>query len=131
MINFKILILNYLFKKYLIEEKEKHYISSVEILNYIFKGNILNLTNNITTLTEQGLVSMITGDMNNDNIISLLDYNQLLSCFGSTASSCAVADLNDDGIVDLSELYKYIKARIGIQTVQIYPEGSGFTVYEE
>jgi len=50
MINFKILILNYLFKKYLIEEKEKHYISSVEILNYIFKGNILNLTNNITTL---------------------------------------------------------------------------------
>ena len=42
-----------------------------------------------------------------------------------------LADANEDGIVDLSELYQYIKSHVSIQTVQIYPEGSTFPIYEE
>ena len=41
------------------------------------------------------------------------------------------ADDNSDGVVSLSELYGYIKAKVTMQTVQIYPEELGFTVYEE
>jgi hypothetical protein len=50
-------------------------------------------------------ISLITGDVNSDNHIDILDYNTLISCFGSkiNTASClngAGADINDDGIVD-------------------------------
>ncbi len=41
------------------------------------------------------------------------------------------ADVNEDEIVDISELYEYIKTNVTKQTVQIYPDGSEFPVYEE
>jgi len=41
------------------------------------------------------------------------------------------ADINEDEIVDLSELYKYIKLNVTNQTVQIYPEGSTFPIVEQ
>ena len=41
-----------------------------------------------------------------------------------------IADTNKDEIVDLYELYKYIKFHVTKQTVQIYPENSNFTVIE-
>jgi len=46
------------------------------------------------------------------------------------------ADTNEDEIVDMSELHKYTKQwvnnhRCKCQTVQIWPEGSSFPVYEE
>jgi len=40
------------------------------------------------------------------------------------------ADINEDEIVDLSELYKYIKLNVTRQTVQVYPEGSTFPIAE-
>jgi len=40
------------------------------------------------------------------------------------------ADTNEDGIVDLSELYQYIRIHVTKQTVQIYPEGSTFPIME-
>ena len=40
------------------------------------------------------------------------------------------ADKNEDEIVDISELYQYIKLNVTKQTVQIYPEGSTFPVVE-
>jgi len=40
------------------------------------------------------------------------------------------ADDNKDGIVDISELYQYIKLKVTKQTVQIYPEGSTFPIIE-
>ena len=41
-----------------------------------------------------------------------------------------LADINKNGIVDLSELYQYIKSHVSIQTVQIYPYGSTFPIME-
>ena len=40
------------------------------------------------------------------------------------------ANKNEDEIVDLSELYQYIKENVTKQTVQIYPEGSMFPIVE-
>jgi hypothetical protein len=51
-------------------------------------------------------VLLVSGDINNDNKLDILDYNILVSCFGnkSTTDSCGGkqvdADLNDDGVVD-------------------------------
>ena len=41
-----------------------------------------------------------------------------------------IADKNEDGIVDISELYQYIKLNVTKQTVQIYPESSIFPIIE-
>lgn len=56
------------------------------------------------------LASLVTGDINNDNQLDILDYNILVSCFGSKqqTSSCTNpptqqspgSDLTDDGKVD-------------------------------
>lgn len=53
---------------------------------------------------------LITGDVNNDNKLNILDYQALMSCFANKTqqASCAApltntstgADLNDDGVVD-------------------------------
>jgi len=40
------------------------------------------------------------------------------------------ADNNEDGIVDISELYQYIKVNVTRQTVQVYPNGSTFSIVE-
>ena len=55
-------------------------------------------------------ISLVAGDVNNDNHLDILDYNILISCFGSkqTTSSCTSipstqtsgADIDDTGIVD-------------------------------
>jgi len=41
------------------------------------------------------------------------------------------ADKNEDEIIDISELYEYIKFHVTRQQVQIYPYGSTFPIYEE
>lgn len=40
------------------------------------------------------------------------------------------ADKNEDEIIDMSELYQYIKLNVTKQTVQIYPDGSIFPIVE-
>lgn len=52
-------------------------------------------------------VTLITGDINQDNVLSILDYNILLGCYSGTSSAkdCdsvrkRMSDLNDDGRVD-------------------------------
>lgn len=55
-------------------------------------------------------VSLVTGEINNDDQLDILDYNILIGCFGSkqTTTSCTAApttsspgaDINDDGHVD-------------------------------
>lgn len=57
-----------------------------------------------TTITLPS-VTLVNGDINNDGQIDLLDYNALISCYGSkqTSTSCTnatAADLNDDGLVN-------------------------------
>lgn len=57
-----------------------------------------------TTMTLPS-VTLVNGDINNDGQIDLLDYNALVSCYGSkqTSTSCLNAqgaDINDDGLVN-------------------------------
>jgi len=40
------------------------------------------------------------------------------------------ADANKDGIVTMDEIYRYIKNHVNRQTVQVYPFGSEFPVYQ-
>ena len=61
-----------------------------------------NQDNTITT------VSLVAGDVNNDNKLNILDYNSILDCYSdlTAATNCASAeksinsDLNDDGAVN-------------------------------
>lgn len=63
----------------------------------------------ITRLGQNTLpnVTLVTGDSNNDNRLSVLDYNRLLDCFSdlNTARNCtaekkSTTDLNDDSYVN-------------------------------
>ncbi|MCL4354551.1 hypothetical protein M1349_03750 [Patescibacteria group bacterium] len=48
---------------------------------------------------------LATGDLNNDNILNLADYNIFISCFGEKqCDKKDLADLNDDGVVDEIDL---------------------------
>lgn len=49
--------------------------------------------------------TLVTGDLNQDNILDLADYNIFLSCYGSrTCNQKGVADVNQDGKVNAQDL---------------------------
>lgn len=58
-------------------------------------------------------ISVVNGDINNDNQLDIQDYNILLSCFGSkfTTSFCLNkrGDLDDDGIVDGADYNLFLR----------------------
>ncbi|HSW96533.1 MAG TPA: cellulase family glycosylhydrolase [Candidatus Saccharimonadales bacterium] len=69
----------------------------------------------IPTITQNQLnsfpiLSLTSGDVNSDNQINILDYNMIISCFGSKIASAACitppdpqtsgSDINDDGKID-------------------------------
>ncbi len=64
-----------------------------------------------------GPVELVTGDLNQDNVLDLSDYNIFLSCFGTkSCSQKAAADLNLDGKVneiDLNIFYSGLASRQG------------------
>jgi len=68
---------------------------------------ILTLTQGQTTTVPT--TDLTAGDIYNDNQISLLDYNQILSCFGSTQSTCTPSDLDDDGTVGGSDYNLFLR----------------------
>lgn len=67
-------------------------------------------------------VTLITGDINYDNKINILDYNFIVSCFGKKINSVSciespqftngnpLADLNDDGVVDGIDYNLFIRS---------------------
>ena len=86
------------------------YILQIKMDEFLTKTvpGIISVSANGTVVVPS--VSVITGDINNDNKIDILDYNSVVGCFGSKqqTSSCtapitqqsAGADINDDGTVD-------------------------------
>lgn len=81
------------------------YLVLVKIANFLPKQipGIISVTGAQTISLPQ--IALVTGDINNDDQIDILDYNLLISCFGSksTAASCTnqqASDINDDGTVD-------------------------------
>jgi hypothetical protein len=88
----------------------------VRIDNSLWKAiNGISLTSGQTTNTQN--LKLITGDLNQDNILNLLDYNAMLACYGT--KQCAQktkADLNMDSAVDekdLNILYVAFSSREG------------------
>lgn len=87
-----------------------NYTMTVKMDNFLSARSVGFQT--VTTGTPISLpqVSVITGDIDNDDQLDILDYNILISCFGSklALSSCSApittqspgADINDDGKVD-------------------------------
>ena len=78
---------------------------------------ILQLTSGQTITLPP--ISMVTGNINNDNQLDILDYNLLTDCFGSkqstagcktppTASSSG-SDINDDGKVDAADYNLFLR----------------------
>lgn len=64
-------------------------------------GSYYNLGPKKAVYTPQ--TPLISGDINGDNVLNILDYNLLLSCYGSNVCPPvykAGSDLNDDGVVN-------------------------------
>jgi hypothetical protein len=67
-------------------------------------------------------VTLVTGDIINDNMLNILDYNILIGCYSdlSPAKSCTdankiLSDLNDDGAVNQVD-YNIFLREISVQT---------------
>ena len=68
--------------------------------NIIWAGSYLPI-DTLTATWNPGQIALISGDINQDNSMDILDYNILMSCYGSKACSYKTnSDLNDDGVVD-------------------------------
>lgn len=63
---------------------------------------------NIAASTTPTTVTLISGDINGDNILDSADYDLVISCLKKAATctdaTIAKADLNDDGSVDILDL---------------------------
>lgn len=72
------------------------------------------------SLTQDNLlppITLVAGDINNDNKLNILDYNILMDCYSdlSPAKSCSdankkiSADINDDGLVNQTDYNLFIR----------------------
>lgn len=54
----------------------------------------------------------VAGDLNNNNIVDLTDYNTLISCMEKdpATSSCQYADINDDGSINDTDVTLFLQA---------------------
>ncbi len=84
--------------------------------NTLWKAiNGITLQNGGTPSTP--VTKLVSGDLNQDNILNLLDYNIMISCYGTkSCSQKTQSDLNVDGKVDeqdLNILYSEFSTRNG------------------
>ncbi len=80
---------------------------------------VINITNGIITTVPS--IYLVTGDINDDNKLDILDYQALISCFGTQQTNpnydCAYpitqqsagADINDDGVVDGIDYNEFLR----------------------
>jgi hypothetical protein len=92
------------------------YTVSVTVPNYLTKrSSALSLSKGVTTTLPQ--FTLTAGDFDNNNAITLSDYQILLICysdFGRPKNTCSAAqklaaDINDDGKVDYIDLNYFIR----------------------
>jgi Dockerin type I domain len=67
-------------------------------------------------------VTLVAGDINNDNAVNILDYNLLIGCYSDllpaiscTDANTVLADLNDDGHVNQTD-YNFFLREITVQS---------------
>lgn len=79
------------------------YTIKIKIENSLRKNipGVINLSSGTNDLTSQN-ITLVTGDIDGNNLINITDYNLVLDCYASQAktATCTLADLNDDGTVD-------------------------------
>lgn len=80
----------------------------------IRKDNLIART--FFTIDSSGSITVPTttlvfGDINTDNDISILDYNILIGCFGklATAAGCSVSNLDSNGKIDVIDYNTWLK----------------------
>lgn len=92
-----------------------NYQTRVKLDNTLWKTINANLTPGSQTSLPP--LELVLGDIDQDNQISLVDYNMLISCFGQNICTQKIqADLNLDGKIDetdLNLLYNSFKTRLG------------------
>lgn len=94
------------------------------LLNVKMDGYLGQKIAGITSITSGQTVTLpntylVAGDVNNDNQLDILDYNLLISCFGSKQSSASCtaaptstsegADLNDDGVINGTDYNLFLR----------------------
>lgn len=83
-------------------------ISTDNTLNKLVPGFFTIASHNPTLNLPQ--VTLISGDMNQDGTLDLLDYNMLLSCIQQgCANNQILTDLNRDGVVDAKDLNIFLR----------------------
>lgn len=93
------------------------YLIKVKSPGYLKKQltGIINIVPSATNTLPN--VTLITGDINNDNSLSISDYNVLLDCYSDLlpARNCSdqnkkmSADLSDDGSVNASDYNLFLR----------------------
>lgn len=78
----------------------------IKVPMYLKKNISAKIVSSTQTITVP-TTSLVTGDINNDNALNILDYNILIDCYSDntpprscTDSKQNAADLNDDGMVN-------------------------------
>jgi len=87
------------------------YLVKIKINKYLKKlsQNVLTVIGGTQTQTIPVAATLLRGSINDDDVIDVLDYNAILSCYGNKLNTplCKnrqVADLNFDGVVDIIDL---------------------------
>jgi hypothetical protein len=83
---------------------------------YLASGKTITITDSSPLVISAGTTTLRGGDVNGDNVINILDIGSIIGKFGqkasgvgsSTPANCNVtddpADINDDGLVNISDL---------------------------
>ena len=85
------------------------YIVKVGLDNTLLKKSlgIVNITNRSASNTAS-FAPLVAGDLNQDNVINVQDYNNFIACYRNQASCTAdiraLADINDNGQIDIFDL---------------------------
>lgn len=86
------------------------YTAKVKVNGYLRKripGIISYSPTNPITLLQ---VTLIAGDVNNDNVINIQDFNLLVTCFEKPVTgNCSPADIDDNGAIDGVDVNLFIK----------------------
>jgi hypothetical protein len=82
----------------------------------------ITVNENSTALIEVPPLTLVAGDVNSDNKLSILDYNMLMDCYSDSlpARACSdtnqkfMSDLNDDGMVNQFD-YNLLLRELSVQ----------------
>ena len=95
------------------------YTVSVQTDRYLIRSAATNVTipANVATTITVPQMSLVAGDVNTDNRLSILDYNLLMDCYSdiSPAKACgdttqkSMSDLTDDSLVNQTDYNLFIR----------------------